>query len=237
MTSPSQVRRFGSYNRAEENAVLLAGSTNTAEGGPYAVVFGTGNEATAYGASVTGDYDSVATGIESTVSGGWKTRATGYQSWAAGGEESIASGERSSVSDGASGTASGRASSVSGGRRNRAVGALLAGVSSVREKIGEPWGTFKTPSPPGMIREMYICEVDATHEVVAAPIFEGELKPEIGVAKSGSLNGTKALAPSTVKFSGASTGELHSERAVGGTDEGSLKYLGYNEQEVITVKP
>jgi hypothetical protein len=110
---------------------------------------------------------------------------------------------------------------------------VVAGVNSVREKIGEPFETFKTPSPPGMIRETVICEVAVNQSPVETAIGEGELKPEIGLAKSGNLNGNQAGKPSTIKFSGASTG------ALGGQDtfSGSLKYLGYNEQELITVKP
>jgi hypothetical protein len=113
---------------------------------------------------------------------------------------------------------------------------VVAGVSSVREKIGEPWETFKTPSPPGMLRETEICEVAPTKEVVGSFNYEGELKPEIGVAKTANLNGTKAAVPSRMKFNGASTGPLHSETGGEGTDSGELKYLGYNEQEVMTVK-
>jgi hypothetical protein len=113
----------------------------------------------------------------------------------------------------------------------------VAGVSSVREKIGEPWATFKTPSPPGMVRETEICEVAPTKEAVATAISEGELKPEIGAAKSGNLNGVTAAKPSQVKFSGASTESMASELAGETTYTGSLKYLGYNEQELITVKP
>jgi hypothetical protein len=89
-----------------------------------------------------------------------------------------------------------------------------------------------------MMRETQVCEVDATKEAVAEIPWEGELKPEIGVAKQGNLNGMKALSPSTAKFSDKSTGTLHSkEGGSEGTWSGSLKYLGYNEQEVITVKP
>jgi hypothetical protein len=113
----------------------------------------------------------------------------------------------------------------------------VEGVSSVREKIGEPWETFKTPSPPGMIREAESCEVDATKEVVSSFTSEGELKPEIGIAKSANLNGTKATSPSRAKFNGASTGGLHLEAGGETTASGEVKYLGYNEQEVITVKP
>jgi hypothetical protein len=113
----------------------------------------------------------------------------------------------------------------------------VAGVSSVREKIGEPWETYKTPSPPGMMRETQICEIAATKEAFFTFIFEGEYKPEIGKAKTANLNGTSASKPSLVKFEGASTGELHSEAGGEGPAMGSLKYLGYNEQELITVKP
>jgi hypothetical protein len=118
----------------------------------------------------------------------------------------------------------------------------VAGVSSVREKIGEPWESFKTPSPPGMIHETIDCTVAANQQVVAEADAEGELKPEIGIAKSGNLNGSSAAKPSTIKFSGASTGCLNGVAgrpcALGSdTFSNSLKYLGYNEQELITVKP
>jgi hypothetical protein len=118
------------------------------------------------------------------------------------------------------------------------------GVFSVREKIGEPFVAFKTPSPPGMIRETIICEIAANQQVRTEVVAEGELNPEIGMAKSGNLNGTTAAKPSTVKFSGRAselmgrTGVLHSEVAGEVINTGgSLKYLGYNEQELITVKP
>jgi hypothetical protein len=88
-----------------------------------------------------------------------------------------------------------------------------------------------------MMRETQICEIAPTKEAVAAFTVEGELKPEIGVAKTANLNGTKAAVPSRVKFNDASTGAMHSEGAGETTASGELKYLGYNEQEVITVKP
>jgi hypothetical protein len=123
------------------------------------------------------------------------------------------------------------------GWKNELEESTVAGVISVREKIGEPWETFKTPSPPGMMREAEICEIAPTKEVVSSFPYEGELKPEIGVANSGSLNGTKAAAPSRMKFNGASTEALESEVGGEGTWSAELKYLGYNEQEVIAVKP
>jgi hypothetical protein len=113
----------------------------------------------------------------------------------------------------------------------------VAGVSSVREKIGEPFVTFKTPSPPGMIRETADCLIAPTGQVAVEAIFEGELKPEIGVTKTGNLNGKSATRPSQVNFSGASTGALHSQVAGELTLTGNLKFVGYNELELITVKP
>jgi hypothetical protein len=113
----------------------------------------------------------------------------------------------------------------------------VGGVTSVREKIGEPFVSFKTPSPPGMLRETEICEVSSTQQHFFDEGYEGELNPEIGVAKTGNLNGTKAGAPSQVKFNGASTGALESKDAGPGTASGNLKYLGYFHQELITVKP
>jgi hypothetical protein len=114
----------------------------------------------------------------------------------------------------------------------------VGGVASIREKIGEPFVTFKTPSPPGMMRETEICEVAPTKQVLESYLWEGELKPEIGVAKKGNLNGASAAKPSAVRFEGESTGKLHSAAESNfGWFSGALKYLGYNEQEVITVKP
>jgi hypothetical protein len=113
----------------------------------------------------------------------------------------------------------------------------VAGTSSVREKIGEPFVTFKTPSPPGMIRETEDCMVSSTGQVVLEAIDEGELKPEIGVAKIGNLNGNGASKPSKEFFENKGTGETHSSLAGETTLFGELKYLGYNEQELITVKP
>jgi hypothetical protein len=118
----------------------------------------------------------------------------------------------------------------------------VAGTSSIREKIGEPFVTFKTPSPPGMIRWTEDCTIAPTQQVASEAIFEGEIKPEIGAAKAGNLNGTSPGAPSQFKFNGASTGALNS---AGGlcplssscTNSGSVKYLGYFHQEVMTVKP
>jgi hypothetical protein len=114
----------------------------------------------------------------------------------------------------------------------------VAGTASVREKIGEPFVTFKTPSPLGMMRETATCEVAPTHQPLASYIWEGEYKPEIGVAKIGNLNGNGASKPSKAFFETKGTGVLHSkESGEEGGGVGELKYLGYNEQELITVKP
>jgi hypothetical protein len=113
----------------------------------------------------------------------------------------------------------------------------VEGVSSIREKIGEPFVTFKTPSPPGMIRETVDCDIGPAGPVADEFISEGELKPEIGVAKAGNLNGTSASVPSVMKFSGASTGGLNGGPRNAVTFQGNVKYLGYFHQEVITVKP
>jgi hypothetical protein len=113
----------------------------------------------------------------------------------------------------------------------------VSGVSSIREKIGEPFVTFKAASPPGMMRETSDCTIAPTGQVAAEGSLEGELKPEIGVAKTGNLNGSSAGVPSQFKFNGAATGGLHSEQY--GTDaySGNVKFLGYFHQEMITVKP
>jgi hypothetical protein len=113
----------------------------------------------------------------------------------------------------------------------------VAGVTSVREKVGEPFESFKTPSPPGMVRATIGCEIVVNKTPVISAVFEGELKPEVGRAKSGNLNGVSSGKPSHAGFSGASTGALHSEVGGEGTNNGIVKFLGYNEQELISVLP
>jgi len=114
--------------------------------------------------------------------------------------------------------------------------------ATTRETIGEPFsGTFHkygSPSPTHEVMALVTCETPPgfePHIVGVEATFEGELTPEIGVAVT-NLNGSKAAVPSTAKFDGTSTGALHSEIAGEGTNEGSVKYLGYTAQEVITVK-
>jgi hypothetical protein len=99
----------------------------------------------------------------------------------------------------------------------------VAGTTSIRQKIGEPFVTFKDPSPPGMIRETVDYTVAATGQVLAEAIFEGELKPEIGVAKIGNLNGGMASKPSKAFFEGAGTGAMHSSVGGEGNWIGELK--------------
>jgi hypothetical protein len=123
------------------------------------------------------------------------------------------------------------------GWNNELEESVVAGVSSIREKIGEPFVSFKTPSPPGMIRATIECQIVPTKTTATRAVFEGELKPEIGVAKAANLNGTSAASPSLARFNGASTGALHSEVASEGTNTGITKFLGYFHQDVITVKP
>jgi hypothetical protein len=116
----------------------------------------------------------------------------------------------------------------------------VGGVSSIREKIGEPFVTFKEHSPPGMIRMTVDCTIAPTGQVASEAIFEGEVKPEIGAAKAGSLNGSSAATPSQVSFGGVPGGvqPMHSIIIVGEQRwSGNLKYLGYFHQELITVKP
>jgi hypothetical protein len=73
--------------------------------------------------------------------------------------------------------------------------------------------------------------------VVAEFIYEGELKPEIGVANTTNLNGSSAGTPSQFKFNEGRTGLLRSKQAPNATWHGNEKYLGYFHQELITVKP
>jgi hypothetical protein len=67
----------------------------------------------------------------------------------------------------------------------------VGGVSSIREKIGESFVTSKTPSPPGMWCQTADCTLAPTGQVVSETIFERELKPEIGVAKTGNLDAVR----------------------------------------------
>jgi len=114
--------------------------------------------------------------------------------------------------------------------------------SSVRDEIGTPWTSFPSPNqkegetPAGMIRATVLCTIPALKAVAVEAIFEGSLTPEIGEASSENLNGLSASKPSVSKFTGATSGALHSELAGEGTNEGLVKYLGYNTQEIVVVK-
>jgi hypothetical protein len=123
-------------------------------------------------------------------------------------------------------------------------GALIEGTPN-RTQIGEPWsgafhkygelgfkGSVETngepePSPLHEIMARVSCETPpgfVPHIVGLAADFEGELSPEF-------VNGN----PSSVKFTGPTSGALHSEKAGEGTNEGSVKIVGYTNQELITV--
>jgi hypothetical protein len=114
--------------------------------------------------------------------------------------------------------------------------------NSVRTTIGLPWTAFPSPNqkegttPPGMIRATVICEFYPIKVTAIAAIFEGQLEPEIGEAASENLNGLSSAKPSVTKFAGASTGALHSEVGIEGTNSGTVKTVGYVQQEVIAVK-
>jgi YVTN family beta-propeller protein len=115
------------------------------------------------------------------------------------------------------------------------------GESTLRERIGTQWEKFPSggqvghASPEGMIRATVICSIPSLKMVAAEAIFEGALEPEVGEAFNGSFNGLSAAKPSEAHFAGAQTGSLHSEFAGEGTNEGNVKYLGYNSQAVIGV--
>jgi len=116
---------------------------------------------------------------------------------------------------------------------------LLVEGTPNRTKVGEPFsGTFHKypgrgvegepePSPTNEIMALVSCETPpgfVPHIVGLAATFEGELDPEV-------VNGNPTLA----KFTGATSGALHSELAGEGTNEGSVKLVGYTNQENITV--
>jgi hypothetical protein len=110
---------------------LIAGQSNRLSG-PFADVFGIGNEASGIDSSVTGGLGNKASGNFTSVSGGFDNKASGGFSSVSGGESNTASLGFSSVSGGQLNTASGADSSVSGGRNNTASGffsSILGGNS------------------------------------------------------------------------------------------------------------
>jgi hypothetical protein len=148
---------------------------------------------------------------------------------------------------GTSGRGEIRAENVpSAGQENSSEGWELSLVESgsplsSRVRMGEEWSTFPSggqnghESPPGMTRIDVICSVPSTHAHISETFFEGALEPEIGEAFSGNLNGTSAAHPSTLRYSGAAAGSLHSEAGGTGSLTGSTRYLGYTALEVISV--
>jgi len=92
-----------------------------------------------------------------------------------------------------------------------------------------PWLTELVAGPPIRDRVKGISvTVKCTKPVVEAT-FTGELTPEI-------VNGTSAAKPSFAEF-GAGSGELEGPVGIGKAKiSGKDKFLGFNEQELITVK-
>jgi len=107
------------------------------------------------------------------------------------------------------------------------------GATEISETIGEPFsGTFGKPTAGEIVADVN-CETPPgfePHIVGVAAKFEGELNPKM---KNGAKEGSK---PSEAVFSGAPTGALHSEVGGEGTNSGSVKFEGYNLQELITVE-
>jgi hypothetical protein len=110
--------------------------------------------------------------------------------------------------------------------------------SSEHEAIGEPFTSFSEYGKPVTKGEMQMrvsCETPPGYEphvVGVSATFQGEVSPAIGPGH----NGTSGTKPSTMALSGASTGALHSELGGEGTFSGSIKYLGYNSQELLTAE-
>jgi hypothetical protein len=96
-------------------------------------------------------------------------------------------------------------------------------------EMGTPFTAFGEHSSGEMV-ENASCETPPgfePHVVGASATFEGELDPKI-------KNGTTASKPSQLTFEGAKSGALHSEIGGEGTLSGSIKFEGYNGQELIT---
>jgi hypothetical protein len=110
--------------------------------------------------------------------------------------------------------------------------------SSEHETIGEPFTSFSEYGKPvtkGELQMRVSCETPPGYEphvVGVSATFQGELSPRIGPGH----NGTSGTKPSTMEFSDASTGALHSEIGGEGTISGSIKYVGYNSQELLTAE-
>jgi hypothetical protein len=88
-----------------------------------------------------------------------------------------------------------------------------------------------------MVRKVS-CETPPGYEpssVLYSETLEGQLEPEIGAAAAGTLNGTSSSKPSGIRYAGSSSGALHSQLGGEATSSGTVKYMGYNGQEVLTV--
>ncbi len=110
--------------------------------------------------------------------------------------------------------------------------------NSIREKIGVPFSMFGSPEPGEMVRTVS-CETPPGYEpsiVLFSETLEGQLEPEIGAAAAGTLNGTSASKPAGIRYAGSSSGALHAQLGGEATSSGMVKYMGYNGQEILTVK-
>jgi hypothetical protein len=114
---------------------------------------------------------------------------------------------------------------------------------SETDAIGVRWegfpehGQLGHESPAGMIRFTIAYTLPAEKGVFKEEIYEGELDPQIGEAAVENLNGLSATHPSSMHLAGFSSGTLHTEGlAFERPFFGSVKYLGYNVQEVLGVK-
>jgi hypothetical protein len=96
---------------------IVTGIVNTATG-PYSVVFGAGNSATAEVSSVTGGASNQASAGGASVSGGEGNSASTIRASVAGGLENSATGASSAILGGRKNIASGAFSAVLGGKGN-----------------------------------------------------------------------------------------------------------------------
>lgn len=137
----------GSLNNANGTwSSVTAGRQNVATGMHASVTGGEFNNASGAGASVSGGSTNQAGGDHASVSGGHENFASGVDSSVSGGELNEARGAQSGVSGGISNLASGRAATVSGGRQNNA-GGIDASVSGGQARSAPVQDCWKAGSP------------------------------------------------------------------------------------------
>jgi hypothetical protein len=113
---------------------------------------------------------------------------------------------------------------------------------SETDAIGVRWEHFpeggqSRQSPAGMVRFTIAYTLPAEKGVFKEETYEGELDPQIGEAAGENLNGLSATHPSSMHMTGSPNNILHTEGlAFERVFFGSVKYLGYNSQEVVGVK-